>query len=81
MQRLMRFIAIVVATLAFPIAASAQSAQQTLNGTTASVQRVVARTGLPLWAWIVLAVVIVALVMLAVARRRRSQAVIKTRLG
>jgi type II secretory pathway component PulF len=81
MQRLMRFLAIVLATLAPPIASSAQSAQQQLNGTTTSLQRVAAGTGLPLWAWIVLAVVVILLVLLALARRRRSQAVIKTRLG
>ena len=38
-------------------------------------------TGVPLWAWIALAVVIALLVVFAIARRRRSQAVIKTRLG
>jgi beta-lactamase regulating signal transducer with metallopeptidase domain len=79
MQRLMRFLAIVVATLAPPTGSSAQSAQQKLNGTTTSLQRVAGTV--PLWVWIVLAVVVVLLVMLAVVRRRRSQVVIKTRLG
>lgn len=78
----MRLLAVVAAALAAPVAALAQSTQQVQSGITEAQQRTAATTGVPLWVWIVVALVVLALIVFAIAaRRRRSQAVIKTRLG
>jgi hypothetical protein len=81
MKSLIEIVSTITLVAAGASAAVAQTAQQHVENATAKAQSALAATGLPPWVWIVIAVVVLALIVLAFSRRRPKQTIIKTRLG
>ena len=57
------------------------SVTQPAGNAAATASNAVSAMGIPVWVWAIVAVVILAAIVFALARRKRKVAVIKTRLG